>query len=449
LEIKTFQEATTYLQSLIYLNEKTSPPYSQVGLKRMQALMKEMGNPQDSYPTVHVGGTAGKGSTSTMIAAILEEAGYKTGLHVSPHLEDIRERSQVNGMLMPKGEFVSLTNYVKSYIDIVGKKHPYGSPTYFEALVAITLEHFKREKVEIGVIEVGLGGKLDGTNIITPKVAVLTNVGLDHTEILGNTVEKIAQDKSRIFKRGIRVVSGVTQPSVIKIVEAAAKEMGCKLDLLGNEIKFTIGKGTSQRSSFDISYLGKNHKNVLLSALGDHQVRNAALAIAASLNLNGFGFKIKDSDIRDALASITIPGRFEVTGKNPAVVFDGAHNPMKMEALAKTLEQIYPGKKINFVFAAKKGKDVEEMLKPLLKISDKFYLTKFNATTDFGNMMSIEPEELKKLVGGESLCYEDGTIAYRSALRGTPKDGVLCITGSLYLVGELRNYAVAKTERRK
>ncbi len=260
-----------------------------------------MGNPQSSYPTVHVGGTAGKGSTSTFIAGILQQSGYKVGLHVSPHLEDIREREQVNGNIMTKVRFVTLVKYIKPFIEQTAMMYPYGLPTYFEAMLALAFEHFRNENVDIAVIEVGLGGRLDGTNVITPKVAVLTNVGLDHTEILGNTVEKIASDKVGIFKENIDLVSGVTQPSVITIVENQAQKMHCRLDLLDKQIFYIKLRSDGGNTAFDFRFGNLIYKNLVMPVLGEYQIANAALAIAAVLKLNKNGFNISENNIRSAL----------------------------------------------------------------------------------------------------------------------------------------------------
>lgn len=228
MPIEDLQSAKAYLETLI---PKEKEDYEKIGLTRLKALLDKMGNPQDSYPTVHVGGTAGKGSVATMISKITEAAGYKTGLHISPHLQDIRERMQVNGILPKEKDFVDMALLVRDSMEKLGKTVN-EKPSYFEALLAITFEHFRREKVDIAIIEVGMGGRLDGTNVIKPMVTVLTNVGLDHMEFLGGTVEKIAREKTGIFKHGIDIVSGVTQPKVVGIVSEKAKEMDANLTYL-------------------------------------------------------------------------------------------------------------------------------------------------------------------------------------------------------------------------
>jgi dihydrofolate synthase/folylpolyglutamate synthase len=435
MPIEDFETAKAYLETLI---PKKKENYEKIGLGRIRALLKEMGDPHNSYPTVHVGGTAGKGSVATMLARIAEVSGYKTGLHVSPHLQDIRERMQVNGRLPSDEEFVDLVLTAKRCVEKV-ERGEHGKPSYFETLLSLTFEHFRREKVGIAVIEVGMGGRLDGTNVIDPEVVVLTNVGLDHMEFLGDTIEEIAHEKTGIFKEGVDIMSGVTQPEVVDIVRKKAEEMGCRLDLLGKEIRYDRVKTRKAGSMFDLAVDGERYKDVELSLIGFHQVSNASLAVAAALRLNGHGFVMKEKGFRKALLGVSIPGRFEITRQKPFVVMDGAHNPMKMDALADAIKERYPGRKIFFVFGVKKDKNVKEMIERLSHLAAKFYFTSFESATDFGKRMSYDPNDLKSFTDVESEVILDSSVAYRKALADAGRDGIVCVTGSFYLVGELRS----------
>ena len=433
MEIKTFSEAIEYLESLPFNKNRNRG----TGLNRMHALLGLMGNPQNAYPTVHIGGTAGKGSTSTMIASMLMSSGYKVGLHISPHLEDMRERAQVNLGLMPKHAFVTLVNKVAMYSKQLSSSGDFGLPTYFEALLAICFQHFKDEAVEIGIIEVGLGGKYDGTNVINPEVAVITNVGLDHTEILGDTIEEIAADKSGIIKSGITVISGVKQPSVVKILQEKSKSKKACLMLLGSDISYKI-KNESEGMVFDFEMNNIHYKDLTMHILGEHQVANASLAISTVLELKRSGFEVSEDAIRAGLLNLKIPGRFEVVMRDPEVILDGAHNPMKMDALVKTLKRHLKGRRLRIIFAAKKGKNVTEMIAKLEEISSKFYFTTFEANTDFGKRMSYSLEDLTSIsVPSES--FRDFDHAWEKATNDSSEDEVICITGSLYLVGEARS----------
>ncbi len=435
MDLGNFETARAYLESLI---PERKEDYEKLGLGRMRALLEEMGNPQDSYPTVHVGGTAGKGSVATMVSKILEAAGYRTGLHVTPHLQDIRERMQVNGRLPKEREFVDLVAAVKNCVEKVeSSKH--GRPSYFEALLAIAFESFRREKVDAAVIEVGMGGRLDGTNVITPEVVVLTNVGLDHMEFLGDTVEEIAHEKVEIFKKGVDIVSGVTQPGVVDVVREKAENLGCRLDLLGKEMGYDRVKMRKGGSMFDLRIGGERYSDVELSMLGAHQVSNATLAVSTSLRLNGRGFKVGERHFRRALSGISVPGRFEIVRQGPTVIMDGAHNPMKIDAVVRTIGDCYPRRKVFFVFGAKRDKNVREMIEALSGLAAKFYFTSFESTTDFGKRMSYDPGELKCFTDIDSEVIVDSKEAYRKALEEAGRDGIVCVTGSFYLVGELRS----------
>lgn len=441
MDVTDFESARRYLESLI---PKGKENYEKIGLSRIGTLLSEMGNPQDAYPTIHIGGTAGKGSTATMIASILQSAGYKTGLHVSPHLEDIRERMQVNGKLPTDKQFTELVKKVKAGIEKVEKTSRHGRPSYFEALLAVTFEWFKMAMAEIAIIEVGMGGRLDGTNVISPKTVVLTNIGLDHIEILGDSIEKIAVEKAGIFKADIDVVAGVTQGSVIEIFEKKAGELGCSIDLIGRDIRYGNVRLSENGSIFDLTIKDKTYKDISLSLIGAHQVGNAALAIDAALKTNDYGFVVEESIFRKSLAKVVVPCRFEVGRKKPTVILDGAHNPMKIDSLVAALKGYASGKKVVFIFASKKDKNVEEMIRKLSPLASKFYFTSFSSTTDFGKNMSYNPDELKQFTDVDSTIIGNAVDAYSKALSEAKKGDIICITGSLYLAGELRQTVLGR-----
>ncbi|MDP3725102.1 MAG: folylpolyglutamate synthase/dihydrofolate synthase family protein [Nanoarchaeota archaeon] len=425
MRIHSYNSAVRYLESLI--PDPAKKRQGNMRLERIEHLLRLIGNPEKSFKSIHIGGTSGKGSTAYITAAILKEAGYNTGLHLSPHLEKINERLQINGKLISDKEFTNLVAWIKPYVKQVEKEGEYGAPSYFEVLVAMSFEYFKRKKVEIAVIEVGLGGTLDATNVIHPLVAIITNVGLDHTEILGNTVEKIAREKAGIIKEGIEVVTAATQKSVLGIIKKCCKEKHARLTII------------------------EKRPNVPpLRPIGEHQKVNAACAIMAIKKL---GFKVSETAIERALLHVQIPGRFEVIEKlkKPTIVLDGAHNPAKMRALVDTLRQFFAKRKITFVFAAKKGKDAEAMLRLLAPLAEKFYFTRFQATTDFGKNQSMNPEELGKILkkinrsiqtetsqNSKKTFYKIVADSKRNFQLSTFNFQLICVTGSLYLVGEAR-----------
>lgn len=442
MKIETFEQAQQYLESQIRFSGAS---YHAVQLERIQKFLEPLGNPQNKFAAIHVGGTAGKGSTATIVATILSTAGYKTGLHTSPHLFDVRERIQINNKFISKEQFTVLLEELREVIENMRNEYDFGAPTYFEALVAMAFLHFAKEKVAIAVIEVGMGGRIDATNVIQPLVTVLTNVHLDHTEHLGDTIEKIATEKVGIFKKDIPVISGVHQPSVEAIVTEKAAKQHSPLLLLGKQIQVKIVEENETGSNFDFILPNKTLKDVHLKLIGEHQIQNASLAIGAVLALPK-SFTVTDEHIKTALQNVQMSGRFEIfhpklpaTSYQPPVIFDGAHNPAKITALVKTIQTIYPNKKIRCVFACKKGKNVSEILEILEPIVKKFYFTKFFQLTDFGKNTAEEPKTFKNNTKIPYELFEDNTKALEKAIAESSSDDIICITGSLFLVGELRS----------
>ena len=439
--IRTIEVAVKFLERFIPTSFEKHP--GSLGLERMGYLVKLLGNPQDSFKSIHVGGTSGKGSTSTIIASILVTK-YKIGLHTSPHLAKINERIKINGSDISDKEFVKLINEIKPAVDEM-KKSELGAPSYFEIVTAMAFMYFKKQKVDYGVIEVGMGGRFDATNVIKPQVAVLTNVGLDHTEILGDTVEKIAKDKSGIIKSGVKVVTGIKQSSVKKIIKIINDKKQITNNFLREDFEYKINKITDEGSYFD--YFGNNiYKNLFIPLLGEHQAENAALAIRAIEEIYDLRFKIYEEDIRRGLKKAHIEGRLEIVRRNPLVILDGAHNPDKMRALVKSIKTIWPNRKVITILAIKEGKNSEEMVRMILPISKKIILTNFVSLMDQGKILSIEPEKIEKIIkkkgfkGKVDIIYNPEP-AVGETIKKAQKEDIILVTGSLYLVGIIRKYA--------
>lgn len=533
--IRTFDEAVKFLEKYIPTPLKKHP--GKLGLERMEMLVEFLGNPQLSYPTIHVGGTSGKGSTSTIIASILSQK-YKVGLHTSPHLVKITERIKIfspnwkisplpnfsdahhdfdfgsfgpsiqalqkhslSGRVrpakpaLPEGrlatsdisdaDFINLTDYIRPFIKKL-EISELGAPSYFEIVTAMAFEYFRKAKVDIAVIEVGMGGTYDATNVIKPLIAVLTNVGLDHTEILGDTVEKIASDKVGIIKERIRAVSGVRQKSVVNIVESRIKNQESSLSLLNRDFSYTIKSVTKKGSVFD--YYGENViKDLKLRLLGEFQVVNAALAIRtvelvnqsfisslpnfsdtqphfdfessgpsiSALGKHNFSSRgqspkpvlpagrLAISDIRTGFERAYIPGRMEIIGRKPLVILDGAHNPDKIRALVRSMRTIFPSKKTTAVVAIKNDKNARSMLEILLSICKKAVFTRFKINADTGVIESYNHKMLYSKVKQlgytiETSIVDDPSEALKVAVAQAGKDDVIIVTGSLYLVGQVK-----------
>lgn len=467
MKIRSYEEAVKYLEGFIGKIRFEITPESlkhHDPLERMRVLLNLLGNPQNKFQSVLVGGTAGKGSTAYLISHILTTAGYKTGLTISPHLQKITERIQINGQSVSDEKFLGIVSSVVRYFELM-KKIDVGAPSYFEVIVAMAFLYFAKQKVDIAVVEVGMGGEFDATNTLSPLVAVLTNVSLDHTNILGGTVQKIARTKAGIIKglrikdKGLRkihhssliinhsvVVTGVQQQSVIKIVEEKCREADAKLYRLHKDFDFKIKKESLEGSVFDLTInsdrvLKLNDLKILL--LGRYQVENASLAVSAVLQLRKFGFQVSEEDIRTALKTAFFPGRFEVV--NSQLILDGAHNPTKMRAFLSTLKKLFPKEKKIFIIAFKSDKNIKGMLREILKIADILIVTEFRTKTDMSLNASAETESIKHEVSGmkyKSVSVEkDSKKAVEKALaiQQFNNSTIIIVTGSLYLVGEVRN----------
>lgn len=419
---KTYSQARTYLESFI-----PNPKYAHepMQLDRVRYLCQLLGNPQNNFPIIHVGGTSGKGSTATFAATILEALGLKTGLHLSPHLQLLTERVQINNQAISLSDFVTLVNDMRPYIDQVVHKTAMGPPTYFEILVAMTFYYFAKAKVDAAVIEVGLGGLYDATNIISPATVILTNVSLDHTKLLGKHVTKILKEKMGIIKpHAPGVVSGITQQRLQTMLIKKAHQTAVPLFLLGRD--FALDPQT-------------------ITLPGEFQRANFSLAAQACTIFVNKYFPEKVALLPQAIAkgakTAFIPGRFEIVNHQPLVILDGAHNHAKMKALVTSLKRYYPKQKWLAVMAAKNDKHHKTMLHELDQITRKYFFTTFNQTTDMGKSLTHAPQQLAAATKVDAEVIPNTEQAMQEALtEAQAKKLPVIITGSLYLVGQVRNH---------
>lgn len=403
-------------------------------LERMAHLLDLIDNPHHKFRSIHVGGTSGKGSTSQMIASILHKAGYKVGLHTKPHVQILNERHQINGKFVSTSKLVELYRQMKPAIEAVGQSSPFGAPSYFEAQIALTFLLFAQEKVDMAVIEVGLGGFRDATNVLPADVSVITNVGLDHTEILGDTVEEIAQDKAGIIKAGQTVITGVNQPSVFRILSKRSREVGAELQMLGLDFD-VIADG-----HYIITCGGEEIDDVYFGMPGRFQAKNGAVAVAAVRAFEGI--TVSQDAIREGLATATLPARVETVQQAPLVLLDGAHNPDKIEGAADLVQELGEQKRVITVLGIKSGKTAADMLPFVLAASDKLILTAFEPK---GLWAAEKPEKLAALVAEIEPSFDKEVIhgsldALQAALDQAEPADIIWITGSLYLAGELRSH---------
>ncbi|MBN1393733.1 MAG: bifunctional folylpolyglutamate synthase/dihydrofolate synthase, partial [Pirellulales bacterium] len=409
--------AENFLAGRINFERIRSMPNSEAALKldRMRELLQRLGNPQNSLPIVHVAGTKGKGSTSAMIAAVLTAAGYRVGLFTSPHIERVEQRMAVDGRPCPPEEFAALVETVRPAVEAMDRAAAAGNPpelgpTYFEIITALALLHFSRRSVDAAVLEVGMGGRLDSTNVCPPRLSIITSISLDHTQQLGNTLESIAAEKAGIIKPGATVVSGVRDQGPREVIKKITNAAGCRLVELGVDFDFEYHpprhlERAPMPAQFNfISPLPQagerpgvralKSKKFTLSLPGRHQAANAAVALAAIKELRRDGWTVPDAAIRSGLADVECPARVEVVSRRPAVVLDAAHNAASIEALVAVLNESFSVNRRILIFAATQDKDISGMLRVLLANFDHIIFTCYT-----NNPRGVPPEELKLSVG--------------------------------------------------
>ena len=400
-----------------------------LGLERMLQLMERLGNPHRQFKSIHIAGTNGKGSTAVFIASILKEGGYKTGLYTSPHLEKFNERVQISGELIADHEVESISAEIKS----AAKGLPAGELTYFELTTALAFLYFARKKVDLAVIEVGLGGRLDATNIISPLLSVITPVALDHADYLGSTLSSVAAEKGGIIKKEVPFIIGRQEKEVEGILRKIGSDKASKVYSLNSDFDFMeAGDGI-----FDFRGLEGNIKGLQTSLYGRHQMENAALALAAVEVLNRYQYSIDESALREGIKGAFWPGRFEVLSEDPHIILDGAHNPAGARRLAEALNEKFGGDKGVLVAGFMDDKDYCGMLKELSPCASHLILTKPQQERSFDPQMAME--------GARKIANHSNVIVIPS-MKDAINEGIMLakdkrfiiITGSLYGVGEAR-----------
>ena len=397
------------------------------GLGRITTLLEKMGNPHKALKFVHIAGTNGKGSTAAMTASILRKAGYCTGLYTSPYIYQFGERMQVNGELISDEELVEITEYVKPMADSMEE-----SPTEFELTTAIDFEFFKRKGCDIVVLEVGLGGLLDATNVIScPEVAVITNIGLDHTDILGNTLEEIAMNKAGIIKEGGNAVIYRGKPSVEAVFEQVCNDKNVKLKKANFD-----GLKLKSHDLFEQVFDCGEYKDLHLPLLGDHQLHNAAVVLAVAETLIEKGWNISRRNIYDGIRDVSWPGRFDIVCRNPLFIIDGGHNPQCLEALVKNIEDYLQGRRVIALTGVLADKDYGDMYKPVMPLIEQFVCV---TPPNPRRLPAPELAEHLQNAGAKATACEEIADGVRKAIELAGSDGVVLCFGSLYTIGDIRN----------
>jgi len=464
------QVALDFLLGRINYERTPVVPYGrrQLKLDRMRQLLTRLGNPDAGLPIVHVAGTKGKGSTSALIGSVLHSAGYQVGLFSSPHLEKIEERFAVNGAACSADELVGLVDQLRPVVQAMDAEASTSSdrslsPTYFELTTAIALLHFAQKRVDVAILEVGLGGRLDSTNVCQPAVTVITSISLDHTKQLGDTLAKIAAEKAGIIKPGVPVLCGPLEEEPRQAIVEIAKQHGCRMLESGHDFSHQYCPPCHldrQPQLAVLDFAGKfvdqtvEFAGLPLQLLGEHQAANAALAVATCVELERQGWSISAEAIREGLARLTLPARIEILSRQPIVILDVAHNVASAQALVSVLETSFDAIRKILIVAATKDKDVPGIVRALLP-----HFTHVIATEYQENPRAVPAERLGQIVHEELARLDGNAPVARTCLQPLPGDAwqlaqnlanertatesLICITGSFFIAAELRPILLA------
>ncbi len=439
----------TYEEALRFLLDRPNLERRRLGkgdaqefkLERMGELMEALGHPERSFKAVHVAGSKGKGSVCEMAASCLEACGLTTGLYTSPHLVDLRERIRINRAMISREELRALIAQVASVVPKI--KKGWGEPTFFELATAAAFLHFAQMAVDVAVVEVGLGGRLDSTNVITPEACAITAIQMEHAAILGGTREAIAREKAGIIKPGVPVVTMPQDPSVIDVFRSVAQERGSRLLVLGTDIEFSHRFESDKERGGHIKVVLTTERSTFehlpVPLMGEHQAYNCGLALALVdlLRERAFPKQIGERAVAAGLARTPNHGRLEVVSRSPRIVVDGAHNPESIGALVKTMGTYLRPDSMVFVFGCASDKDVPGMLEQIARGADKVIFTKAA-----GNPRAADPRELARkfveLTGRMAQVAPGVREAIELARSAVGRGDAICVTGSFYIVGEAK-----------
>jgi dihydrofolate synthase / folylpolyglutamate synthase len=435
-----FQESVRYLLSLgRELAAPTQTAAAKFNLENSTILAKSLGHPEQKYPSAHIAGTNGKGSTAAFLESILRHAGYRTGLYTSPHLERINERIRVSGEEIPDAAFANIFSRIHSVIEgLLADGTLRAHPTFFECVTAIAFVYFTEAGVRFAVFETGLGGRLDSTNIVIPQVSIITRIDFDHENFLGHSLREITSEKAGIIKPGVPVIIAEQSDEALQVLLAKAHESGAPI--FESNATFTIE--ASQIVDGRVRALAReiasgNKYQLFPQLAGRFQLQNALNAAAAVRVLQSQGFKIADNAIEQGIATAVWPGRIEKVHSNPDIYLDGAHNPSAARELAIFLEENVRGKKLIIIFGALRDKAVDEIAGILFPLASDVIFTQPNTSR------SISASQLAEITGHHASHFTiipDAEKALESAMAQAAPQDVICITGSLYLVGQLRRH---------
>ncbi len=417
-------------------------------LDRMRKLLEVLGNPHEQIKCVQIAGTKGKGSTCSMLASVLRACGYTTGLYLSPHLVDLRERISIDGQVIAHGDFADILKEIESNYKTFGDN----PPSFFDIMTGAALRYFADQAVDIAVLETGLGGRLDSTTAVNPLVTAMVHISLDHMNILGKQVTQIAREKAGIFKKGVPAISVEQDPEVAAVLDEVAAAVGAPLEYCGKQIdfssRFEANKELGPHTRVSITTTTSRWEHVAVPLRGEHQAHNCGLALSVLDKLKSFGFAIPEEKVTTGLASTELAGRMDQVWTEPRVILDGAHNGVSIKALIRALGAHIAYDSLVVIFGCGQDKDVNGMLKQLSLGADKVIFTKAK-----NNPRAMEPEDLmhrfNELSGKMSQCAPTLEDALRLAGRAVSRDDLIVITGSFYLVGEGKKHFSDLAGRKK
>jgi len=438
--VADFEQSMAYLAELTDFERMRQPvrATTKLGLDRIRWLLDAVGNPQDRLPAVHIAGTKGKGSTAVMLSAMLEAHGLKTGLFLSPHVVSFRERIGINRGWISEADWTHWVNVLHPHLE---RSRPQGDlyrPTLFETLTVMALLHFVRQAVDVAILETGLGGRLDSTNVCHPTACGITGIGFDHMDKLGDTLPQIAWEKAGILKGQAPVVSAPQPPEALEVIRRRAAEESSTLHVVGEDVTL-VPERPAPEEAFAIRTWRREYPDLRLAMRGSHQLRNAAVAVGLLECLAEAGrLEPSPEAVREGLQAARCPGRIEVVGEKPTVIIDGAHNVASIQALVETLEQAFPQRRI-VVFSVAQDKDLDGVLDVLLPATAELIATRMK------NPRVVEPETIaEKVAGRVPVTIEpDLDAALKLARQKAAGTDLICVTGSFYLAGQVRERLLA------
>lgn len=424
-----YREAVSYILSFTDFERLPGSAYAAANfdLRRMEELLDRVGNPHLASRSIHIAGTKGKGSTAAMIASALTASGCRTGLYTSPHLHTFRERMQVDGQMITEGEFAAIASWLQPEVYDLNRRHRYGELTTFEILTAIAFVFFSETAVDFQVLETGLGGRLDATNVVNPEVCVITSISLDHTEVLGDTLAKIAGEKAGIIKPGAIVISALQEAEAESVIRQACERNHNRLIVVGRDVTWRRLGYNLDGQSLEVDSGDRGYR-LRVPLLGAHQLENAAVSVAA---LEAVG--ISSEHIARGLAEVRWPGRFQILRREPLLVVDGAHNSESAMRLRESIGEYLTYRRLILIIGVSSDKDLDGMLQELAPLADVIIATRSR------HPRAMAANALMQRLGmGRHETVESSSVsdAIECASRTAGRDDLICVTGSLFMVAE-------------